>query len=114
MQKKHFKNRKLFILTLFTIFLISRGCKIVAEWNKLLTTGRKKKNYQEKEKQNLLIMNPASLRQQLINLTTATGGHKEQTDRYRALLEQILQIPQHEDGIQNELLQQFVEASKYN
>ena len=57
-------------------------------------------------------MNPASLRQQLINLTTATGGHKEQTDRYRALLEQILLIPQNEDGIQNELLQQFVEASK--
>lgn len=55
-------------------------------------------------------MNTTTLRQQLVNLSTASGGHKEQADRYRALLEQIFQ---QKDGTQIELLQQFVEASEF-
>jgi hypothetical protein len=53
-------------------------------------------------------MNPASLRQQLSSLSTTSGGHKEQADRYRSLLEQIFVSPQ------NELLQIFIETSKLN
>lgn len=55
-------------------------------------------------------MNPASLRLQLANLSSASGGHKEQADRYRAILDQIFQLKN--DGNQNEMLQQFIEASK--
>lgn len=55
-------------------------------------------------------MNPSTLRLQLSNLSSAAGGHhKEQADRYRSILEQIFQLPQN-DGSQNELLQQFIEA----
>jgi hypothetical protein len=54
-------------------------------------------------------MNTTTLRQQLVNLSTASGGHKEQADRYRALLEQIFQ---QKDGSQIELLQQYIEASE--
>lgn len=54
-------------------------------------------------------MNTTTLRQQLLNLGSTSGGHKEQADRYRALLEQIFQ---QKDGSQVELLQQFVEASE--
>lgn len=53
-------------------------------------------------------MNAASLRQQLLNLTTATGGHKEQADRYRSLLDQILSQKEN----QGEFLKLFIEASK--
>ena len=53
-------------------------------------------------------MNAQSLRQQLINLSGSSGGHKEQADRYRALLEQILTSKD-----QSEFLKTFIEASKY-
>lgn len=52
-------------------------------------------------------MNAATLRQQLANLCGSTGGHKEQADKYRAILEQIL--AQKDD---QEFLKQFIEASK--
>lgn len=52
-------------------------------------------------------MNAATLRQQLINLSGSTGGHKEQADRYRALLEQILQQKEQE------CLRIFIEARKF-
>ncbi|XP_070497036.1 COP9 signalosome complex subunit 4 [Chironomus tepperi] len=50
-------------------------------------------------------MNAATLRQQLANLCGTTGGHKEQADKYRAILEQILA---HKDD--QEFLKQFIEA----
>ncbi|CAG9798687.1 unnamed protein product [Chironomus riparius] len=50
-------------------------------------------------------MNAATLRQQLANLCGSTGGHKEQADKYRAILEQIL--AQKDD---QEFLKQFIEA----
>jgi COP9 signalosome complex subunit 4 len=50
-------------------------------------------------------MNAATLRQQLANLCGTTGGHKEQADKYRAILEQIL--AQKDD---QEFLKQFIEA----
>lgn len=53
-------------------------------------------------------MNTTSLRQQLVNLASASGGHKEQADRYRALLEKIFE--QIDAALQTELLQNFVEA----
>lgn len=54
-------------------------------------------------------MNAATLRQQLSNLGSSSGGHKEQADRYRALLEQILVS---KDPNQSEFLKTFIEASK--
>lgn len=54
-------------------------------------------------------MNSHTLRQQLTNLTGSSGGHKEQADRYRALLEQILSS---QDPNQSEFLKIFIEASK--
>lgn len=56
-------------------------------------------------------MNSHILRQQLLNLIGSSGGHKEQADRYRALLEQILSS---QDPNQSELLKIFIEASKFN
>jgi hypothetical protein len=53
-------------------------------------------------------MNATSLRQQLAAFTVASGGHKEQADRYRTLLEQILAMNEAE----NELLKIFIEASE--
>lgn len=55
-------------------------------------------------------MNSNSLRQQLASLTGITGGHKEQADKYRAILDQIL--AQKDKDNQNEFLKQFIEASK--
>lgn len=55
-------------------------------------------------------MNSNTLRQQLTNLTGSSGGHKEQADRYRALLEQILSS---QDPNQSEFLKIFIEASKF-
>lgn len=63
-------------------------------------------------KQSLLkiyAMNAQTLRQQLTNLSGSTGGHKEQADRYRALLDQILTST---DPNQSEFLKLFIEASK--
>lgn len=55
-------------------------------------------------------MNVQILRQQLVNLSASSGGgHKEQADRYRALLEQILSS---KDPNQSEFLKSFIEASK--
>lgn len=54
-------------------------------------------------------MNAQSLRQQLTNLSGSSGGHKEQADRYRTLLEQILAS---KDPNQSEFLKTFIEASK--
>lgn len=56
-------------------------------------------------------MNAQTLRQQLINLSGSTGGHKEQADRYRILLEQILTS---KDPNQSEFLKSFIEASKFH
>lgn len=56
-------------------------------------------------------MNAQTLRQQLINLSGSTGGHKEQADRYRTLLEQILTS---KDPNQSEFLKSFIEASKFH
>lgn len=53
-------------------------------------------------------MNATTLRQQLGNLGGTSGGHKEQADKYRAILDQILL---QKDG-QIELLKIFIEASK--
>lgn len=55
-------------------------------------------------------MNAQTLRQQLTNLSGSTGGHKEQADRYRALLEQILTST---DPNQSEFLKLFIEASEW-
>lgn len=55
-------------------------------------------------------MNSNTLRQQLTNLLGSSGGHKEQADRYRALLEQILLS---QDPNQSEFLKIFIEASEY-
>lgn len=52
-------------------------------------------------------MNIQSLRQQLSTLTSQSGGHKEQADRFRILLEQIL----NSEDLAN-LLKIFIEASK--
>jgi len=49
----------------------------------------------------------ASLKQQLTALTSGTGSHKEKTDKYRALLEQIVQGPSQDVP---EGLRTFVEA----
>lgn len=54
-------------------------------------------------------MNAQTLRQQLTNLSGSSGGHKEQADRYRALLDQILTS---KDPNQSEFLKNFIEASK--
>jgi COP9 signalosome complex subunit 4 len=54
-------------------------------------------------------MNAQTLRQQLVSLSGSSGGHKEQADRYRALLEQILSS---QDANQSEQIRIFVEASK--
>lgn len=54
-------------------------------------------------------MNAQTLRLQLTNLSASSGGHKEQADRYRALLEQILTS---KDPNQSEFLKSFIEASK--
>jgi hypothetical protein len=56
----------------------------------------------------LSTMNAATLRQQLTNLGGSTGGHKEQADKYRTILDQILL---QKDG-QIELLKTFIEASE--
>jgi hypothetical protein len=53
-------------------------------------------------------MNTTTLRQHLINLVSSSGGHKEQTDKYRSLLDQI--FTQNENQI--ELLKLFIEASQ--
>lgn len=53
-------------------------------------------------------MNAQSLRQQLTTLSGSSGGHKEQADRYRTLLEQIFSAK--DDQI--EFLKIFIEASK--
>lgn len=53
-------------------------------------------------------MNAQNLRQQLSTLTAQSGGHKEQADRFRSLLEQILSS----DDVTN-LLKIFIEASKF-
>lgn len=55
-------------------------------------------------------MNAQSLRSQLTNLSVASGGHKEQADRYRNLLEQILTFPKEPE--KSEFLKIFIEASK--
>lgn len=55
-------------------------------------------------------MNAQTLRQQLVNLSGSSGGHKEQADRYRALLEQILSS---KDPNQSEFLNIFIEASEF-
>lgn len=47
---------------------------------------------------------------QLVLLTNATGGHKEQADRYRVTLEQVLKNTGPE---LIETLNLFIEASKY-
>lgn len=52
-------------------------------------------------------MNAVTLRQQLASLSGTSGGHKEQADKYRAILEQILS--QKNDN-QTEFLKQFIEA----
>lgn len=54
-------------------------------------------------------MNATTLRQQLANLTGISGGHKEQTDKYRAIFDQIL-LQQREAQI--DLLKIFIESSK--
>lgn len=56
-------------------------------------------------------MNVQTLRQQLVNLSASSGGHKEQADRYRTLLEQILTS---KDPNQGEFLKTFIEASEYD
>lgn len=47
---------------------------------------------------------------QLVLLTNATGGHKEQADRYRVTLEQVLKNTGPE---LIETLNLFIEASKF-
>lgn len=54
-------------------------------------------------------MNAQSLRQQLVTLSGSSGGHKEQADRYRTLLEQIFANKSE----QIEFLKIFIEASEY-
>lgn len=56
-------------------------------------------------------MNAQSLHRQLVILSGAMGGHKEQADRYRAIL---LQILASKDPNQSEFLKIFIEASKFD
>lgn len=57
-----------------------------------------------------MVITAANLRIQLVALTNATGGHKEQADRYRVTLEQILKNTGPE---LIETLNLFIEASKF-
>lgn len=60
-------------------------------------------------------MNAQTLRQQLVNLAASSGGHKEQADRYRTLLEQIFTAKDlAKDLNQSEFLKIFIEASKFS
>lgn len=54
-------------------------------------------------------MNVQTLRQQLVGLSGSTGGHKEQADRYRTILDQILTSKEPQ---RSEFLKIFIEARK--
>jgi COP9 signalosome complex subunit 4 len=56
-----------------------------------------------------MAISAAALRSQLITLTNSTGIHKEQADKYRNLLDQVLLNTGAE---LSETLKLFIEASK--